>query len=58
MHEYNTYRLQDLKDGLQTVLDQLETMGFPYPTCADFKVTVVSRKGCPEFSVSFPAVRV
>ena len=29
MYEYNTYRLQDLKDGLQTVLDQLETMGFP-----------------------------
>ncbi len=58
MYEYNTYRLQDLKDGLQTVLDQLETMGFPYPTCADFKVTVVSRKGRLEFSVSFPAVRV
>lgn len=58
MYEYNAYRLQDLKDGLQTVLDQLETMGFPYPTCADFKVTVVSRKGRPEFSVTFPAVRV
>ena len=58
MYEYNTYRLQDLKDGLQTVLDQLEMMGFPYPTCADFKVTVVSRKGRPEFSVTFPAVRV
>ena len=58
MYEYNTYRLQDLKDGLQTVLDQLETMGFPYPTCAAFKVTVVSRKGRPEFSVTFPAVRV
>ncbi len=58
MYEYNTYRLQDLKDGLQTVLDQLETMGFPYPTCADFKVTVVFRKGRPEFSVTFPAVRV
>lgn len=58
MYEYNTYRLQDLKDGLQTVLDQLETMGFPYPTCADFKVMVVSRKGRPEFSVTFPAVRV
>lgn len=58
MYEYNTYRLQDLKDGLQTVLDQLETMGFPYPTCADFKVTVVSRKGRPEFSVTVPAVRV
>lgn len=58
MYEYNAYRLQDLKDGLQTVLDRLETMGFPYPTCADFKVTVVSRKGRPEFSVTFPAVRV
>lgn len=58
MYEYNAYRLQDLKNGLQTVLDQLEAMGFPYPTCADFKVTVVSRKGRPEFSVSFPAVRV
>lgn len=58
MCEYNTYRLQDLKDGLQTVLDQLETMGFPYPTCADFKVTVVSRKGRPEFSVSFSTIKV
>jgi len=58
MYEYNAYRLQDLKNGLQTVLDQLEAMGFPYPTCADFKVTVVSRKGRPDFSVSFPAVRV
>lgn len=58
MYEYNTYRLQDLRDGLQTVLDQLETMGFPYPTCADFKVTVVSRKGRPEFSVSFSTIKV
>ena len=58
MYEYNAYRLQDLKDGLQTVLDQLETMGFPYPTCADFKVTVVSRKGRPEFSVSFSTIKV
>ena len=58
MYEYNTYRLQDLKESWQTVRDQLETMGFPYPTCADFKVTVVSRKGRPEFSVSFPSVRV
>lgn len=58
MYEYNTYRLQDLKDDLQTVLDQLETMGFPYPTCADFKVTVVSRKGRPEFSVSFSTIKV
>ena len=32
MSEYNSYRLQDLKDGLQTILDQLEAMGFPYPT--------------------------
>ena len=58
MYEYNTYRLQDLKDGLQTVLNQLETMGFPYPTCADFKVSITCKKGRPEFSVSFPAVRV
>ena len=58
MYEYNTYRLQDLNDGLQTVLDQLETMGFQYPTCADFKVTVVSRKGRPEFSVSFSTIKV
>ena len=58
MYEYNTYRLQDLKDGLQTVLDQLETMGFPYPTCADFKVTVVSRRGRPVFSVSFSTIKV
>lgn len=58
MSEYNSYRLQDLKDGLQTVLDQLEAMGFPYPTCADFKVTVVSRKGRPEFSVSFSVMQV
>ena len=58
MYEYNTYRLQDLKDGLQTVLDQLETRGFPYPTCADFKVTVVSRRGRPEFSVSFSTIKV
>jgi hypothetical protein len=58
MSEYNSYRLQDLKDGLQTILDQLEAMGFPYPTCADFKVTVVSRKGRPEFSVSFSVMQV
>ena len=58
MYEYNTYRLQDLKDGLQTVLDQLETIGFPYPTCADFKVTVVSRRSRPEFSVSFSTIKV
>lgn len=58
MPEYNSFRLQDLKDGLQTILDQLEAMGFPYPTCADFKVTVVSRKGRPEFSVSFSVMQV
>ena len=58
MYEYNTYRLKDLKDGLQTILDQLETMGFPYPTCADFKVTIISRKGMPEFSVSFSTIKV
>lgn len=58
MSEYNSYRLQDLKDGLQTILDQLEAMGFPYPTCADFKVTVVSRKGRPEFSVSFSVMQI
>lgn len=58
MYEYNTYRLKDLKDGLQTILDQLETMGYPYPTCSDFKVTVISRKGLPEFSVSFSTIKV
>lgn len=58
MYEYNAYRLQDLKNGLQTVLDQLEAMGYPYPTCADFKVTIMYRKGRPEFSVSFPVMKV
>lgn len=58
MYEYNTYRLKDLKDGLQTILDQLEMMGFPYPACADFKVTVIYRKGYPEFSVSFSTLKV
>ena len=58
MYELNVFRLQELKDGLQAVLDQLETMGYPYPTCADFKVTVVSRKGRPEFSVSFSPPKV
>lgn len=58
MYELNVFRLQELKDGLQAVLDQLETMGYPYPTCADFKVTVVSRKGRPEFSVSFSTTKV
>ena len=54
----DTYRLQDLKDGFQTVLDQLEMMGFPYPVCADFKVTISNRKGEPKFSVSMPTMRV
>lgn len=54
----DTYRLQDLKDGFQTVLDQLEMMGFPYPVCADFKVTITNRKGEPKFSVSMPTMRV
>lgn len=58
MYEYNTYRLQDLRTGLQTILDQLETMGYPYPLCADFKVTITSRKGRPKFSVSFPVMKV
>lgn len=58
MYEYNTFSLKDLKDGLQTVLDQLETMGYPYPTCADFKVTIMYRKGRPEFSVSFSTIAV
>lgn len=54
----DTYRLQDLKDGFQTVLDQLGMMGFPYPVCADFKVTITNRKGEPKFSVSMPTMRV
>lgn len=54
----DTYRLQDLKDGFQAVLDQLEMMGFPYPVCADFKVTITNRKGEPKFSVSMPTMRV
>ena len=58
MYEYNTYCLQDLRTGLQTILDQLETMGYPYPTCADFKVTIMYRKGRPEFSVSFSTIKV
>lgn len=54
----DTYRLQDLKDGFQAVLDQLEMMGFPYPVCADFKVTITNCKGEPKFSVSMPTMRV
>lgn len=54
----DTYRLQDLKDGFQAVLDQLEMMGFPYPVCADFKVTITNRKGEPKFSVSMPTMKV
>lgn len=52
------YRLKDLLDGLQTVKDQLEMMGYPYPVSADFKVTITNRKGEPKFSVSMPTVRV
>lgn len=54
----DTYRLQALKDGFQAVLDQLEMMGFPYPVCADFKVTITNCKGEPKFSVSMPTMRV
>lgn len=54
----DTYRLRDLLDGLQTVKDQLEMMGYPYPVSADFKVTITNRKGEPKFSVSMPTVRV
>ena len=52
------YRLKDLLDGLQTVKDQLEMMGYPYPVSADFKVTITNRKGEPKFSVSLPTMRV
>lgn len=54
----DAYRLKDLLDGLQTVKDQLEMMGYPYPVSADFKVTITNRKGEPKFSVSMPTVRV
>lgn len=54
----DAYRLKDLLNGLETVKDQLEMMGFPYPLCADFKVTITSRKGEPKFSVSMPTMRV
>ena len=54
----DTYRLKDLLDGLQTVKDQLEMVGYPYPVSADFKVTITNRKGEPKFSVSMPTVRV
>lgn len=54
----DTYRLKDLLDGLAAVKDQLEMMGFPYPVCADFKVTITNRKGEPKFSVSMPTMRV
>jgi len=54
----DTYRLKDLLDGLQTVKDQLEMMGYPYPVSADFKVTITNCKGEPKFSVSMPTVRV
>lgn len=54
----DTYRLKDLLDGLQTVKDQLEMMGYPYPVSADFKVTITNRKGEPKFSVSLPTMCV
>lgn len=54
----DAYRLKDLLDGLQTVKDQLEMMGYPYPVSADFKVTITNRKGEPKFSVSLPTMRV
>ena len=54
----DTYRLKDLLDGLQTVKDQLEMTGYPYPVSADFKVTITNRKGEPKFSVSLPTMRV
>lgn len=54
----DTYRLKDLLDGLQTVKDQLEMMGYPYPVSAGFKVTITNRKGEPKFSVSLPTMRV
>lgn len=54
----DTYKLKDLLDGLDAVKDQLEMMGFPYPLCADFKVTIINRKGEPKFSVSMPTMRV
>lgn len=54
----DTYRLKDLLDGLKTVKDQLEMMGYPYPVSADFKVTITNRKGEPKFSVSIPTMRV
>lgn len=54
----DTYQLKDLLDGLKTVKDQLEMMGYPYPVSADFKVTITNRKGEPKFSVSIPTMRV
>ena len=48
----------DRLDALAAVKDQLEMMGFPYPVCADFKVTITNRKGEPKFSVSMPTMRV
>lgn len=32
MYEYNTYCLQDLRTGLQTILDQLERWVIPIPS--------------------------
>lgn len=54
----DTYKLKDLLDGLQTVKDQLEMMGYPYPVCADWPVTIINHKGEPRFSVSMPTMRV
>ena len=54
----DTYKLKDLLDGLQAVKDQLEMMGYPYPVCADWPVTIINRKGEPRFSVSMPTMRV
>lgn len=58
MFSGDTYKLKDLLDGLQTVKDQLEMMGYPYPVCADWPVTIINRKGEPRFSVSMPTMRV
>lgn len=54
----DTYKLKALLDGLQTVKDQLEMMGYPYPVCADWPVTIINRKGEPRFSVLMPTMKV
>ena len=43
---------------LKALLDQLEMMGYPYPVCADWPVTIINRKGEPRFSVSMPTMKV